>query len=178
MPVGEPARTLLLLRHAKSSWPPSCEDRVRPLAPRGERACLDLGRFLGRNRLLPDRVVVSPAVRTVETAKRVLAAAGSLAPVVEDERLYEPASGSITPVVAALPVEAITALIVGHEPELVELAEWLTGAALRLPTGCLVAIELGRPWALVRRGSGLVRLVLPPRVLDERASSATVALDT
>lgn len=164
---AEPMRTLLLLRHAKSAWPGGCDDRQRPLAPRGERACRDLGRFLARTQVLPDRVVSSPAVRAVETAKRVLRAAGSLTPVVEDERLYEPPSGTITSVVADLPEEALAPLLVGHEPELTDAVLWLTGGGVRLPTGCLVAIEVSRPWRAVRRGAGLLRLVLPPRILDE-----------
>ena len=39
-------RTLLLLRHAKSDWPPGVPDHERPLAPRGEREAKLAGNWL------------------------------------------------------------------------------------------------------------------------------------
>ncbi len=45
--AGETMRTLLLLRHAKSSWDdPGLEDFDRPLAPRGEKAAPLMASYL------------------------------------------------------------------------------------------------------------------------------------
>ena len=61
-------KTVLLLRHAKSSWDsPHLSDFERPLAPRGRKAAPRMGRFLEKNDLIPDRVLCSGARRALET---------------------------------------------------------------------------------------------------------------
>src|SRR5919205_398092 len=67
-------KTLLLLRHAKSSWDdPSQADFDRPLAPRGLKAAKRMGRELAFCDWFPERALVSPAARTRETWKLVAA---------------------------------------------------------------------------------------------------------
>ncbi|RUX74479.1 histidine phosphatase family protein, partial [Mesorhizobium sp. M2A.F.Ca.ET.040.01.1.1] len=59
-----PARQLLILRHAKSSWDdPKLADFDRPLAPRGQKTAPLIGRELSRRGWLPDLALVSPALR-------------------------------------------------------------------------------------------------------------------
>ncbi|MEM7024665.1 MAG: histidine phosphatase family protein, partial [Pseudomonadota bacterium] len=61
-------RTLLLLRHAKSSWDdPSLADLDRPLAPRGRKAAPAMAKFMVKKRWVPDLVLSSPAERVRET---------------------------------------------------------------------------------------------------------------
>ena len=57
-------RTLLLMRHAKSSWDePGLADLERPLAARGRLAAPLVARHLRERGLMPDLVLCSPAVR-------------------------------------------------------------------------------------------------------------------
>ena len=61
-------RTLLLLRHGKSSWDDAAlADVDRPLAPRGMAAAARMGRELRRRGWLPDRALVSSSARTRAT---------------------------------------------------------------------------------------------------------------
>jgi phosphohistidine phosphatase len=61
-------RTLMLMRHAKSSWDqPGLADLDRPLAPRGRRAAPLIARHLHDQGLVPDLVLCSPARRVQET---------------------------------------------------------------------------------------------------------------
>jgi phosphohistidine phosphatase len=153
---------LVVLRHAKSAWPAGVADRDRPLAPRGERACELVGRFVGRGGLCPERIVCSPARRAHETARRTAHAAGCGVEVHLDERLYE---GDALPVVRDQ-AEGIGRLwVVGHEPELVALVRELTGAHVRLPTGGLVAIETDGPWSDQPGPDNQLRLLVGPRHL-------------
>ncbi len=152
--------SLLLLRHAKSAWPPGVEDRQRPLTRRGERACQLVGRFLGANNLLPDRVVASPAVRAAETARLVLRAAGSVVPVGLDERLYD---DEVVDVVADLVAGGSERLlVVGHEPGVMAAVTMLSGAVVALPTAALVVLDL----PVDPDEGAVVRLVVPPRMLE------------
>ncbi|MBE0695045.1 MAG: histidine phosphatase family protein, partial [Aquamicrobium sp.] len=62
------ARTLLLLRHAKSSWDdPALDDFDRPLARRGREAAPRMGREMARRGWLPDLALVSSSLRTRQT---------------------------------------------------------------------------------------------------------------
>jgi phosphohistidine phosphatase len=165
-------RSLLLLRHAKSAWPEGVADLERPLARRGERAADQIGQFLVGHDLVPDRVVSSPARRTRETAERVLSAMGdrsaaSPAVVVAlDDRYYDGDAYTATLEHLAL---ATRLLVVGHEPDLVDLVRRLAGAEVRLPTAGLVWLDVHDPdpdGDAAAVPTATVRLVLPPKLLD------------
>ena len=55
-------KTLLVLRHAKSSWKdPGLADHDRPLNKRGKRDAPRMGRLLADEDLVPDLIVTSTA---------------------------------------------------------------------------------------------------------------------
>lgn len=61
-------KTLILMRHAKSSWGnPGVADHDRPLNKRGTDSAMALGEWLRVNEFLPDKALVSSARRTQET---------------------------------------------------------------------------------------------------------------
>lgn len=61
-------RTLILMRHAKSSWDtPLLTDHARPLNKRGRNSAKALGDWLRDATYLPDEVLSSDAERTQET---------------------------------------------------------------------------------------------------------------
>lgn len=65
-------RTLILMRHAKSSWgDPFAEDHDRPLNNRGRKSAPAIGAWLQSNGWLPDDVICSSAKRTRETWDRL-----------------------------------------------------------------------------------------------------------
>jgi phosphohistidine phosphatase SixA len=62
-------KTLLVLRHAKSSWSdPALDDHERPLNTRGRRDAPRMGELVREYRLIPDVVISSDAVRARLTA--------------------------------------------------------------------------------------------------------------
>jgi len=62
-------KTLLLIRHAKSSWDPSiAEDFDRPLNDRGKRDAREMAKRLVGQKLPIDQFVASPAKRAKKTA--------------------------------------------------------------------------------------------------------------
>ena len=57
-------KTLLILRHAKSSWKDSSlTDHDRPLNKRGKQDAPRMGKFLLQQGLTPDRIISSTAKR-------------------------------------------------------------------------------------------------------------------
>ena len=61
-------KTLLLLRHGKSSWDdPELEDHDRPLKPRGRKGAKRAGRWIRDSGIKIDLVLCSTAMRARET---------------------------------------------------------------------------------------------------------------
>jgi phosphohistidine phosphatase len=149
-------RTLILLRHAKSAWPPDTPDALRPLAERGLRDAPAVGRWL-RDHVAPiDRVVCSPAVRAVQTWELVAAQLTPTPHVRHDERLYGASAAELLTVAQELAPQVLTAALVGHNPGLEDFLTLLTGAVEPLKTSAVAVITApaswettqGEPWTL------------------------------
>jgi len=70
-------KTLLLMRHAKSSWDNSeLADFDRPLNGRGRQDAPRIGQLLAHEDLTPDLIITSAARRAATTAELVDLAAG------------------------------------------------------------------------------------------------------
>jgi phosphohistidine phosphatase len=137
-------KTLLILRHAKSSWDDaSLDDRERPLNPRGRRDAPRMGDLLRDERLIPDVIITSDAVRAHMTAVAVAETAGYRRDLVVNPLLYHASPEDVIAVLKTVPnANARTVMIVGHNPGLENLIEQLTGEQPDLPTAGLVQLAL------------------------------------
>ena len=89
-------KTLLILRHAKSSWKqPGFADHDRPLNRRGNRDAPRVGLLLRRQALTPDLIVSSTAERARATAVQVAESVVYGSPVELDRQLYLAEPGAI-----------------------------------------------------------------------------------
>lgn len=144
-----PERTLILLRHAKSDWSGDEADVDRPLAERGLRQSAQAGRWLAGNILRIDLAVVSPAKRARGTWELASAEFHHPPPARIDERLYAASAGRLLGVVRALPEEADTVILVGHNPGIEDLVSILTGERVPMPTSALAVLGLAGSWSTV-----------------------------
>ena len=165
-------KTLLLLRHAKSSWKiPDQPDFERPLNGRGERAAPLMGRHLREQQIEPALVLSSPAERARQTAALFVAAAGLDCEVRYDERIYEASALRLLEVVAQADESADTVLLVGHNPGLEELLLVLTGMPRLMPTAALARIDLDvDSWADVKEQTGRLDWLVRPKDLGDTAA--------
>ena len=82
-------KTLLVLRHAKSSWnDPTLDDHERTLNKRGRRDAPRMGELVREYGLIPDVVTSSDAVRARLTAEAVAEAARYAGEILLDPHLY------------------------------------------------------------------------------------------
>jgi phosphohistidine phosphatase len=171
--------TLSLLRHAKSSWDnPELSDYERPLSKRGTRAASEIGQYLMREKLVPDLVLCSGALRTRATLALVLAEIGPPAPEVRyEDGLYLATPDAMLALVH--PVEAAFRhlMLIGHNPGIHALALGLVGEGARktigllareFPTGALARLVFdAEAWSDLKTASGrLERFVTPRRLAD------------
>jgi phosphohistidine phosphatase len=162
---------LVLLRHAKSDWDGSWEDdRQRPLARRGRRAAITMGRFLGRAGVVPDAALSSPARRAIDTLRLTREAAGWSCPVQEAPGLYGEGSAGALAEIGARGGGAEVLVVVGHEPDTSQLVALLVGGGrLRVPTAAAVGIALDVRWAEVGPATGELAWLLVPRLFRKDA---------
>jgi len=137
-------KTLLVLRHAKSSWNDSTlDDHERPLNARGQRDAPRMGELVREHGLVPDVILSSDAVRTRLTAEAVSEAAGFAGEIRLDATLYLASASEIIDVLRAVPdTNANTVMVVGHNPGLEQLVATLTGEDHDMPTAALAQIFL------------------------------------
>lgn len=136
-------KTLLVVRHAKSSWnDPARDDHERPLTMRGRRDAPRMGALVREYGLTPDVVISSDAVRARLTSEAIAEASHYAGDILLDRRLYLAGPDDILSLLRRVRQDAETVMIVGHNPGLEELVEQLTGARLDLSTAALAQIVL------------------------------------
>lgn len=136
-------KTLLVLRHAKSSWVESgLDDHERPLNDRGEREAPKVGEQLRQRRLVPDLIISSDAVRAHKTTVAVAGAAGHSGEIRLDHSLYLAAPDDILAVLRSADENAGIVMVVGHNPGLEGLVRQLTGETTYLATATVAEIAL------------------------------------
>lgn len=164
-------RTLVVIRHAKSSWSTGQPDRLRPLNMRGKSDAPHIGRWLRDSEIIPQYAHVSAAERTQQT----WAKAGALLPEVPTavrEELYGADAATLLAAVRRTPGDVTVAALVCHMPGCQDLTEELIEGegdrqalarmSLKYPTSGMAVISLAVPWAEVGPGSGrLVDFVVP-----------------
>lgn len=136
-------KTLLVLRHAKSSWKDDdLADHDRPLNKRGKSDAPRMGELVRREELLPELILTSSALRARTTAKLVLEASGCDAELVVSRDLYAFYHDAYLDALVGVDDRYDVVMIVGHNPGVEELVEGLTGQWERMPTAALVKIKL------------------------------------
>ncbi|MFW0795422.1 histidine phosphatase family protein [Gordonia sp. CPCC 205515] len=139
------SRTLVLLRHGKSGYPPGVSDHERPLADRGRREAALAGSWMADEGLTIDAVLCSSATRTRETLERT----GIDAPTTVLDEIYGGSPFEILEAVRVYaPADAATVLVVGHEPGMPSTALTLDpdGEIDRFPTSAYAVVRVGVAW--------------------------------
>ncbi len=161
-------RTLILLRHAKSDYPPGAADHERPLAPRGIREAGLAGEWLRAHAPAIDAVLCSTATRTRQT----YAQTGLTAPVRYLDDLYDAMPGNVIDTINSVAADVDTLLVIGHEPAMSSVALGLAGhgtdAAVaqqiseKYPTSGIAVLHVPCGWSDLQLGSAaLVDFCVP-----------------
>lgn len=113
--------TLILMRHAKSSWDdPLSSDHARPLNKRGRASASAVGKWLTKNGYLPDELLCSTAERTRETYVR---SGLNAAQTRFEDTLYHASADIMLQTLQS--AQGRTVLMLGHNPGIGHLAELL-----------------------------------------------------
>jgi phosphohistidine phosphatase len=160
--------TLLIMRHAKSSWEDNgLHDHDRPLNKRGKLNAPRMGRLLRELDLVPDLILTSSARRARDTAAAVADQSGYEGEVQVVNDLYAAPAEAYLEVLAASDEHHERILVIGHNPGLEELLEMLTGEHEHLPTAAIARVDLDIPrWqSLTDETRGKLVMVWRPKEL-------------
>jgi phosphohistidine phosphatase len=167
-------KTLILFRHAKSSWVEDVVDHDRGLSERGRRVAPLMANWLVTEGLRPSLALVSTARRTQETW--ALAAAKLGAVVKRDAaEIYEATPARILDAIRAVDREVEQLLVIGHNPGLEGLVLRLmrddggeAGARMRekFPTAAIAVLQLPvDDWTDVEPETGELTAFVTPKLL-------------
>ena len=135
-------KTLLILRHAKSSWKDAgLLDHDRPLNKRGKRDAPRVGRLILQQGLVPDLIISSTAKRARSTAKRVAKACGYGGEIRSTPQLYHAPAGIYIEVLNYLSDDYSRVMVIGHNPGMEELVARLARSCT-MPTAALANVSL------------------------------------
>ena len=172
-------KTLLFLRHAKSSWSsPGLSDHDRPLNGRGRKAAKAMGRFIEKNALLPDLILCSTARRAQETLERASAGWAAPPPVRSEGALYDFSGGTgYLGLIRRTGDEVSSLMLIGHNPTIEFLVLELMGSgqeeaaeklAHKYPTAALAVLTFQTDtWQDIAPGAGTLASFTLPRELAE-----------
>lgn len=154
---------LLLIRHAEAHLmgeAGSTTDFDRPLTELGHGQAEALARVLAERAILPDLVLTSPYLRAVQTAQPIAARlTPNKPPVIHDLlRLEELREKKL---VSSLPGTGLIALV-GHQPDLGQLAGWLLGAGRETINFEKAAAALFACGSTIRKGRAELRWLVTP----------------
>jgi phosphohistidine phosphatase len=133
-------KTLILVRHAKSSWDDATlADKDRPLNDRGKRDAPKMAKRLAKRDVKVHLILSSPAKRAIKTA-RVFSDELDYKrkDIVIDERLYPGTVNDLFELIHKLHKKMKRVALVGHDPALSKLAQALSSDITHMPT-CAVA---------------------------------------
>ena len=164
----------MILRHAKSVWPAGVPDNLRPLNARGERDAIAAGEWLASARLHPDLILVSPAMRTMQTWQGVAEALGVDPDAAETvPGLYHASPAAILRAIGdhAGPEDRVV-LVIAHNPGCEELAllldddkrsEAAQNLRFKYPTAGIAVLDSAEDWRSWLPGTADLRTFVVPR---------------
>ncbi|MCB0577434.1 MAG: histidine phosphatase family protein [Saprospiraceae bacterium] len=162
-------RTLFLIRHAKSSWDnPGLRDINRPLNDRGMHDAPRMAQLLAGIGPPPDLIVSSPAKRAFTTAMFFARAFGIDEDGIEQKQeIYEAAPRDILRLVSALPDNAHTVCLFGHNPTFTEVANRFSENYIdNVPTCGIVHVKSeADTWAGFDESNAVVKACYFPKLV-------------
>lgn len=168
-------RELLLFRHGKSDWDAGTNDYHRPLTRRGVKYSQRTGNWLAQEKLIPDLTISSTATRAMSTAEFALNCLGKgVQDIQKDKTLYLASMDELLTALSSCPDSARRVMIVGHNPGLEDLLEFLVSDTPAfddgkiLPTATIARLQMPDDWHLLTRGCATILSHIRPSTLPDQ----------
>ncbi|CAA6828230.1 MAG: Putative phosphohistidine phosphatase, SixA [uncultured Sulfurovum sp.] len=159
-------KTIYLIRHAKSDWSDgTLNDFERGLRKSGKKDLKTISSYFALQKIKPDLVLSSSALRAQTTADKLTKKIGYKGPIHYMEELYLTRPEKILDTLALQDDVYKNIFLVGHNPELTELANiFVEDNIFKLPTLSILAIyfEIDE-WSKIREKKGNIDFFIQPK---------------
>lgn len=160
-------KRLILIRHAKSDWgDPSVRDFDRPLNRRGSLNAPEMAKRMIIQKINPELIVSSPALRALTTAK-YFAKEWEIAfeMIQTDKNIYEADLKSLLNVVNHFDNQHNKIAMFGHNPGFTDFVNYLSDVSIyNMPTCSIVMLEFPfEDWNLISSSTAKVLLFDYPK---------------
>lgn len=164
-------RLLSIVRHAKSSWADAgLSDFERPLNERGRRDAPRMAEEFRERLGVPDRLVSSPALRAISTARQFADTFGIDGNGLQIEaRIYEASTQTLVYLASGFDDACRHVMLFGHNPGLSELSRFLGPCPFQEMPTCAIAhfeLDIAR-WSDLQAGCGRLQQYLYPKRLRD-----------
>lgn len=147
-------KKLLLVRHAKAEKETGGKDFDRPLKYIGMQDAGFMADKLKEKLIVPEYIVTSPALRTLTTAEIFADHLGLPAPTT-NKSIFEASEKTLLKIINDLPDQYNFVALVGHNPGIAYILQYLTGEAMEVHTSAVAVIDFDIDnWASVSKGLG------------------------
>lgn len=161
-------RELYLVRHAKTDWDAAFTDGERPLSTKGKKQAACLGDLITEKKIKVDVAYISDDLRAKQTFRRLKLSNEILQVTAQ---LKETSQQKLLKFLAEIPRKHNKVLIIGHDPELQELIEYLQDQdscqdcdSHLFPAGALAHFILPNDWQNLQASTGkLVQIIRPKK---------------
>lgn len=138
-----PMKSLLVIRHAKSSWDFNVEDFERPLNDRGNKDAPEMAKRLIKKDIKIDAFVSSPANRALSTATHFIKEYGKKKKnIITIPSLYHAPLETFYSIIEALNNDIKTVAVFSHNPGITEFVNNLTDTHIEdMPTCAVFAVK-------------------------------------
>jgi phosphohistidine phosphatase len=135
-------KTLLLMRHGKSSWKDSSlPDYERPLKKRGKKDSEKMGKLLKKENILPSLILCSGAKRARQTAEILMEESHFPGKIKYLDSFYMSEPEAYVEKLKTLS-EVPSVMIIAHNPGLETFLQMLVEEIDSLPTAAIAQLEL------------------------------------
>jgi phosphohistidine phosphatase len=158
-------KTIYLIRHAESNWKRGVKDFDRPLNEKGVLDAIYIGKKLRQFNFNPNQILCSPALRTKNTAELLCNKTEcSSEKIIYNTSIYNASLVELTSLLNTFQNKYNNLAIIGHNPGITELANYLTDDFLPQVVPCsVIKIELEiDSWDEVIQGIGIVKFNISP----------------
>lgn len=138
-------KTLLLIRHAKSSWAdPGQEDFERPLNDRGKQDAPVMGKRFAKKGIQLDAIIASPAKRTKKTSELIAGELGvDKSMIFFNEDLYLAPVSTFYDIISNIDDVLDHVAIIAHNPGITDFVNELTGVRVdNMPTCAVYGVQI------------------------------------
>jgi phosphohistidine phosphatase len=156
-------KKLLLIRHAKAVHDLNYVDFERPLKSSGIKDAEFMAERLLAEKIVPQQLVTSPALRTISTAD-IFAQYLSLAKPKEDLRIYDASRLTLLDVINGFDNTRDFVGLVGHNPTMEQIIHYLTGNTVDFPTCAIALLEFELDdWTAISAQTGTLKWYSIPK---------------